>query len=87
MKIMKIVYSEIQEDCDWDGSNTRHFMGENSWAVGEPFAGEFIQGMVYRIVDDEPGFIDVWVIPKESTKPVLAISFPIHTIQRIYYGE
>ncbi len=35
MKIMKVVYTKECSTSDWDGSNGRSYMGENSWSIGE----------------------------------------------------
>jgi len=86
MKIMKIEFMTERSECDWDGGNQRRYMGEQSWAVGEKFNGEYIKGTVYQLLDDEDGMIDLWV-EDGNAKIHLAISFPIHAVNRIYYGE
>ncbi len=85
MKVMEIVYSQECDESQWDGSGSRSYMGEKSWTVGEPFSGKFIQGKVTEFRDDGDGMIDMWVTVAEN-KIALAISFPYHAVQRIYYG-
>ena len=80
MKIMKVVYTE---ECgtDWDGSNGRSYMGENSWSIGEKFNGEFIQGTITEILGERTAGVQINVDGKE------ALLIPLHAVQRIYYGE
>ena len=79
MKIMKVVYTE---ECgtDWDGSNGRSYMGENSWSIGEKFNGEFIQGTITEIFYGRMTGVQINVDGEES------LFIPLHAVQRIYYG-
>ena len=61
MKIMKIVYMQECEHSDWDGGNSRPYMGEESWQVGEKFKGEFTQGSVTEIYKRQNGDVMVEV--------------------------
>lgn len=86
MKIMKVVYSAECEHSNWDGSNSQKYMGEESWQVGEKFSGEFVKGVVAEITQDGYSAIDIWV--KTPTGAiVMAMTIPLHAVQRIYYGE
>lgn len=96
MKIMRVVYLEESVDSDWDGGNARHYMGEEGWAVGEYYNGEYIQGNVSSIVLDPSGWIYVYVLPVGSKVEIdagahytgkLAFSLSPHAVQRVYYGE
>lgn len=75
---------ENNEDCvysSWDGCNPQRYMGEETWQIGEKFAGEFMSG----IVTDIYGSIDENLYIEVDGK--IALSIPNHAIQRIYYGE
>lgn len=81
MQIVKVVYKKECSDSSWDGSNSRNYMGEDSWSVGETFNSDWIRGEVtniYRRFDDE-------VILEVDGKR--AMSIPYHAVLRLYYGE
>lgn len=86
MKIMKIVYMQECEQSDWDGSNSKKYMGEDSWQVGETLNGEFIRGIVSSISEDVDGGYAVWVTSQDG-RLRQAMYFPPHSVQRVYYGE
>ena len=90
MKIMKVVYTAECSISDWDGGNSRRYMGEESWSIGQKFNGEFIQGEVSGIDYDQNseygGGVSIWV-KRGGDFLVCAMTIPIHAVQRIYYGE
>ena len=86
MKIMKVVYTEECSTSDWDGSNSRSYMGEESWSIGGKFNGEFVNGVVAEITQDGYSAIDIWVKTPTGAL-VMAMTIPPHAVQRIYYGE
>lgn len=86
MKIMKVVYTQECTTSDWDGGNSRSYLGEERWSVGEKFNGEFIQGVVSAISEDVDGGYAVWVTTQDG-KLVQAMFFPLHAVQRLFYGE
>ena len=81
MKIMRVVYSAECEHSDWDGGNSRPYMGEEIWTVGEVFNGIFIKGKVTEIYRRQNGDVMVEVDGK------VAMTISPHAVQRVYYGE
>ena len=81
MKIMRVVYSAECEHSDWDGGNSRPYMGEESWTVGEHYNGLFMQGSVTEIYKRTDGSISVEVGGK------IAMTISPHAVQRVHYGE
>jgi hypothetical protein len=77
-KIAKVYFSCQQSTSNWDGSNERVFMGEDSYMVGETL------GKNKEITD----------IQEDSNRDVLiyvngerAIKIRSHSVHRIFYGE
>jgi len=87
MKIMKVVFTQECSLSDWDGGNSRSYMGEESWKVGEKFNGEFIKGVVEAISYDVELVREISIWVKAGDSLLCAMTIPPHAVQRIYYGE
>lgn len=90
MKIMKVIYSAKCHNSEWSSASEMYeeqdYMGEQDWAVGENFNGEFVKGVVAEITQDGYSAIDIWVKTPTGAL-VIAMTIPLHAVQRIYYGE
>lgn len=87
MKIMMVVYMAECERSPWGGENSVAYMGEENWSVGDTFNGEFIQGRVHIIQQNEDNSVSIFILPEDGSPLKLATWIAPHTVQRVYYGE